>query len=133
MIRRIFHFSFQFIGVLAVGFAIAEGTRRLCNYFERERPDLLVLLGDRYEMLAGANAAMGFNIPVAHIYGGAVTEGAIDELVSTGVLDDPTSGKDSLDHQLEQVSASASVESELAAIRGSLPSAERKSLPEGQS
>jgi phage shock protein A len=59
--------------------------------------------------------------------------GAIDELVSTGVLDDPTSGKDSLDHQLEQVSASASVESELAAIRGSLPSAERKSLPEGQS
>ena len=105
----------------------------MCNYFERERPDLLVLLGDRYEMLAGANAAMGFNIPVAHIYGGAVTEGAIDELVSTGVLDDPTSGKDSLDHQLEQVSASASVESELAAIRGSLPSAERKSLPEGQS
>ena len=59
--------------------------------------------------------------------------GAIDELVATGVLDDPVAGKDSLEHELEQVSASASVESELAAIKGSLPSADRKSLPEGRS
>jgi phage shock protein A len=59
--------------------------------------------------------------------------GAIDELVTSGVLDDPTSGKDSLDHQLEQVSASASVEAELASLKGSLPSGQKKSLPEGQS
>ncbi len=65
----------------AVGRAIAEGTRKLTDYFDRERPDLLVVLGDRYEMLAGAGAALGFNLPVAHIHGGAVTEGAIDELV----------------------------------------------------
>lgn len=65
----------------AVGLAIAEGTRLLSNYFARERPDLLVVLGDRYEMISGINAALGFNLPVAHIHGGAVTEGAIDELV----------------------------------------------------
>ena len=59
--------------------------------------------------------------------------GAIDELVTSGVLDDPVSGKDSLDRQLEQVSASASVEAELAALKGSLPSGQKKSLTEGQS
>ena len=59
--------------------------------------------------------------------------GAIDELVATGVLDDPVAGKDTLDHQLEQISASASVEDELSAIKGSLQSGERKSLPEGKS
>jgi UDP-hydrolysing UDP-N-acetyl-D-glucosamine 2-epimerase len=65
----------------AVGTAIAEGTRLLTEFFERDCPDLLVVLGDRYEMLCGANASLGFNIPLAHIHGGAVTEGAIDELV----------------------------------------------------
>ena len=59
--------------------------------------------------------------------------GAIDELITSGVLDDPASSKDSLDRQLEQVSASASVEAELAALKGGLPSGEKKSLPEGQS
>ncbi len=58
--------------------------------------------------------------------------GAIDELVATGVLDDPT-GKDPLDRELQQLSASSSVDSELAALRGQLASGEKKSLPEGQS
>ena len=39
------------------------------------------MLGDRYEMLAAPCAAITFNIPIIHIYGGAVTEGAIDDLV----------------------------------------------------
>ena len=60
--------------------------------------------------------------------------GAIDELVATGVLDDPTGGgTDDVSRQLEQLSSSASVEAELAALKGSLPSGEKKSLPEGQS
>ena len=59
--------------------------------------------------------------------------GAIDELVATGVLDDPTGGKDDISHQLEQISVSASVEEELAALKSGLPSGEKKSLPEGQS
>jgi len=47
--------------------------------FARNRPDILVVLGDRYEMLAAALAALPFKIPVAHIGGGDVTQGAIDD------------------------------------------------------
>lgn len=65
----------------AVGKSIGLGTLALSQAFSCKCPDLLVLLGDRYEMLCGANAAIGFNLPVVHIHGGAVTEGAIDELV----------------------------------------------------
>jgi UDP-hydrolysing UDP-N-acetyl-D-glucosamine 2-epimerase len=42
-------------------------------------PDLLVVLGDRYEMFAAAAAALPFAIPIAHLHGGERTEGAIDE------------------------------------------------------
>jgi len=59
--------------------------------------------------------------------------GAIDELAASGVLDDPMGGQDDLSRQLEQVSSSASVEAELAALKSGLPSGEKKSLKEGQS
>ena len=60
--------------------------------------------------------------------------GAIDELVAVGVLDDVAGGgKDDLDRQLEQMSASASVESELAALKAGLPDTKTKELPEGRS
>ncbi len=58
--------------------------------------------------------------------------GAIDELVATGVLDE-VGGGDSVDRQLEQISASASVESELEALKAGLPSGNKKELPGGQS
>lgn len=45
------------------------------------RPDLLVILGDRYEMLATASAALVFRIPVVHIAGGAISRGAYDESI----------------------------------------------------
>lgn len=51
------------------------------NFFTEERPDFLLLLGDRYEMLSIAAAAMMFRIPIGHIHGGETTEGAIDEAV----------------------------------------------------
>lgn len=51
------------------------------SYFERLKPDLLLVLGDRYETLAVANVAMIQNIPIAHLYGGETTEGAIDESI----------------------------------------------------
>jgi GDP/UDP-N,N'-diacetylbacillosamine 2-epimerase (hydrolysing) len=47
--------------------------------FKKNKPDILVLLGDRYEIFAVASAALLFGIPIAHIGGGASTEGAIDE------------------------------------------------------
>jgi len=48
---------------------------------EEEKPNLIIVLGDRYEMLIGPVAALTRNIPVIHFYGGAVTLGATDELV----------------------------------------------------
>lgn len=47
--------------------------------FGKMKPDILVLLGDRYEIFAVASAALLCGIPIAHIGGGASTEGAIDE------------------------------------------------------
>ena len=44
-------------------------------------PDLILILGDRYEMLAAASAAMIFGIPVAHFHGGEITEGAYDDAI----------------------------------------------------
>lgn len=49
------------------------------DVFARLRPELLVMLGDRYEMLAVAAAATLFRIPIAHLHGGETTEGAYDE------------------------------------------------------
>lgn len=48
--------------------------------FSAKKPDLLLLLGDRYEMLAIAAAATLHNIPIAHLHGGEVTEGASDDV-----------------------------------------------------
>lgn len=51
----------------------------LADAFTHLRPDLAVILGDRYEMLAAASAALIFRIPIAHLYGGETTEGAYDD------------------------------------------------------
>lgn len=60
------------MGVAIIGFA---------DYFEENRPDIVVILGDRYEMLMAASAAMIARIPIAHIHGGEKTEGAVDEAI----------------------------------------------------
>jgi GDP/UDP-N,N'-diacetylbacillosamine 2-epimerase (hydrolysing) len=51
------------------------------DYFEKLNPDLLIVLGDRYETLAVSITAMNQRIPIAHLYGGETTEGAIDESI----------------------------------------------------
>jgi UDP-hydrolysing UDP-N-acetyl-D-glucosamine 2-epimerase len=51
----------------------------------RLKPDVLVLLGDRYELLAAAQAAVLTRVPIAHIHGGEVTEGAIDDAIRHAV------------------------------------------------
>lgn len=53
----------------------------MSKVFQHERPDLLLLVGDRFETLATALAAMFLNIPIAHIHGGEVTEGAFDDAI----------------------------------------------------
>lgn len=51
------------------------------DYFSKLNPDLLIVLGDRYETLAVCCVAMNQRIPIAHLYGGETTEGAVDESI----------------------------------------------------
>jgi GDP/UDP-N,N'-diacetylbacillosamine 2-epimerase (hydrolysing) len=51
------------------------------EYFDELKPDLLIVLGDRYETLSACLAAMNARIPIAHLYGGETTEGAVDEWI----------------------------------------------------
>ena len=49
--------------------------------YDELKPDLVILLGDRYEIFAAATAAMVARIPIAHLHGGETTEGAFDEAI----------------------------------------------------
>lgn len=60
------------MGLATIGFADA---------LEDLKPDLAVILGDRYEMLCAAQACLIYNIPIAHIAGGGITEGAYDDAI----------------------------------------------------
>jgi UDP-N-acetylglucosamine 2-epimerase (non-hydrolysing)/GDP/UDP-N,N'-diacetylbacillosamine 2-epimerase (hydrolysing) len=60
---------------------IGVATLSLADVLGRMRPDLLLLIADRYEMLAPASVALALRIPIAHIEGGEVSEGAIDDAV----------------------------------------------------
>ena len=60
------------MGVGIIGFADA---------LKELRPDLIIILGDRFEMLAIAQAALVFKIPRAHLHGGEITEGAYDDAI----------------------------------------------------
>ena len=60
------------MGLAMIGFADA---------LEQQNPDLVLVLGDRYEIFAAASAAMIARIPIAHLHGGETTEGAFDEAI----------------------------------------------------
>jgi len=60
------------VGLAIIGFADA---------YEDLNPDLLLVLGDRYEILAAVTAALFFRIPVAHLHGGEISEGAYDDAI----------------------------------------------------
>src|SRR5271156_6593832 len=60
---------------------IGVATLSLADVFGQMRPDLLLLIADRYEMLAPASVALALRIPIAHIEGGEISEGAIDDAV----------------------------------------------------
>jgi GDP/UDP-N,N'-diacetylbacillosamine 2-epimerase (hydrolysing) len=67
----------------------ASGTARsmglavmgLGDALDRLKPDMLLVLGDRYEILAAVSAALVLRIPVAHVHGGEITEGAFDDAI----------------------------------------------------
>ncbi len=60
---------------------IGVATLSLADALGRMRPDLLLLIADRYEMLAPSSVALALRIPIAHIEGGELSEGAIDDAV----------------------------------------------------
>ncbi len=64
-----------------VAAAIGRGVTAFAETFADARPDILVILGDRFDSYPAALAALPFNIPVAHISGGELTEGAIDDAI----------------------------------------------------
>jgi UDP-hydrolysing UDP-N-acetyl-D-glucosamine 2-epimerase len=66
---------------VGVAKAIGLGLIGFADTFARLQPDLLVVLGDRFEILAAATAALVAGIPIAHIHGGETTEGAFDEAI----------------------------------------------------
>jgi UDP-hydrolysing UDP-N-acetyl-D-glucosamine 2-epimerase len=61
--------------------SIGLGTIGFADALDRLRPDLLVVLGDRFEALAIVQAALIMQIPVAHLHGGEITEGAYDDAI----------------------------------------------------
>jgi UDP-hydrolysing UDP-N-acetyl-D-glucosamine 2-epimerase len=61
--------------------SIGVGILSLADTLGQMRPDLLLLIADRYEMLAPASVALALRIPMAHIEGGEISEGAIDDAV----------------------------------------------------
>ena len=58
---------------------ISKTINSLSRIFVKKKPDFLFLLGDRAEVLGAAISGMHFNIPIAHMYGGDITQGGTDE------------------------------------------------------
>ena len=70
---------------LAIADSLAHSTSGLAHCFDRLKPDIVVVLGDRYEVLAAAQASLMLGIPLAHLHGGETTEGAFDEAIRHAV------------------------------------------------
>lgn len=64
-----------------ISLTMANAVKGFARCFRDDRPDMVVILGDRTEMLGVAAAAMNERIPIAHIHGGEVTEGAVDDCI----------------------------------------------------
>ena len=61
--------------------AMSRAITGFSDYFWEVKPNMIILLGDRYELLSVAIVAMNYKIPIAHLHGGETTEGAIDECI----------------------------------------------------
>ncbi|MCR4861360.1 MAG: UDP-N-acetylglucosamine 2-epimerase (hydrolyzing) [Ruminococcus sp.] len=64
-----------------ISITMANAIKGFAKCFRDDRPDMVVILGDRTEMLGISAAAMNERIPIAHLHGGEVTEGAVDDCV----------------------------------------------------
>lgn len=68
-----------------ISFTIANAAKNFALYFAKEKPDLLIVLGDRTELLGICSAAINERVPIAHLHGGELTEGAVDDCVRHAV------------------------------------------------
>jgi GDP/UDP-N,N'-diacetylbacillosamine 2-epimerase (hydrolysing) len=66
---------------IAITQSIGIGTIGMAGALSRLNPDIIVILGDRYEMLSVAIAALNLKIPIAHCHGGETSEGVVDEAI----------------------------------------------------
>lgn len=66
---------------LDIAKAVGRGVEALAESFAKLEPDIVVVLGDRYEIFAAAQAALLLNIPLTHIHGGEATEAAVDDAI----------------------------------------------------
>jgi len=66
---------------LGVARAVGRATPAIAEAFDQFRPDLVFLVGDRFEQLAAAQAALFLRLPVIHLFGGDITEGAFDDSI----------------------------------------------------
>ncbi len=70
---------------VALSLAMAQLQSDITKIFFELKPDIIVILGDRYEILSVATAAMMLHIPLAHVHGGELTEGAMDDSIRHAV------------------------------------------------
>jgi UDP-hydrolysing UDP-N-acetyl-D-glucosamine 2-epimerase len=66
---------------LDISRSMGRAVSGIAEALDQLKPDILLLLGDRYEILAAAQAALIARIPIAHIHGGELTEGAVDDSI----------------------------------------------------
>ncbi len=71
--------------VLDITHSLALAMEGFGASFQTLKPDLIIILGDRFEILGAATAALIANIPVAHLHGGELSEGAIDDSIRHAV------------------------------------------------
>ncbi len=64
-----------------VSVTMANAVKGFAKCFRDDRPDMVIILGDRTEMLGVAIAALNERVPIAHIHGGELTEGAVDDCI----------------------------------------------------
>jgi len=66
---------------VGIGKSIGLGVVSFSDTLHRLSPDIVLIIGDRFEILSVATASLALNIPIAHISGGEITEGAVDEQI----------------------------------------------------
>ena len=66
---------------ISISESTAQGIKLFGKAFKKYNPQLLLILGDRFEIFSAATAAMLSRIPIGHIHGGEITEGAIDDSI----------------------------------------------------